>query len=171
MKPTRIVVGEIVRRRGVVMRIVKVARDGTVFAETVRGVVETISPSDARLIRSADREVASMFEDFYNPYLHVRAMRRIQRVLDWWARLLPVRVVSEDLGDYREKIQRLISEGQPLRAYWTLVAAIVSTAMNSVGYALRQFGKAPLPLSQQQSGTSRQDLSSPECPKWLSSFR
>lgn len=62
-------------------------------------------------------------------------------VVDAWSVLLPARIATEDLGDYIEDIHRRISDGQRLRPWLRAGAAVFWTAINAIGYALKQLGR------------------------------
>ena len=148
------VVGEIIQFRRVVLRIVATDDDGSIYAESPRGAVVKIEPAETNLIQSVDRKLAALFEEFYNPYPNASA-RRLQRVLDLWSKLLPARVVSEDLGDYRETIDSLFRAGKFLTGAWTAFKALGATGVNSVVYVFKPAATTPSVVIRGSSSTLR----------------
>jgi hypothetical protein len=67
--------------------------------------------------------------------------RRAASFLDTWGIILPARVFNEELGDYIEDISRRAARGQRVKVYLRVAAAIFWTALNSIGYAMKQLGK------------------------------
>lgn len=64
------------------------------------------------------------------------------RLIEIWATLLPMRVVSEDLGDYVDEVNRLRREGRYKSSWACALSALIWTSINAVGYTLRQLGRA-----------------------------
>ena len=78
----------------------------------------------------------------YNEVLRRGARaRKVASVLDGWAIVLPARIVTEELGDYLEDINRRALEGQRFRLCLRMVAAMFWTSVNAVGYYLKEVGK------------------------------
>jgi hypothetical protein len=107
------------------------------------GVLEPLRANVEAVVDDAE---ASEGGSLYSSQVHSSKPRvepaRAHRALDRWAALLPQRVVNEDLGDYIEDINRRAAEGQRWLIWVRVVVAILTTAVNSVGYVRKALGKA-----------------------------
>jgi hypothetical protein len=89
------------------------------------------------LIRAAREELRERGE---RQCLALR-VRRAVIVLDAWAAFLPPRISTEVLGDYLEDTRRRAADGQRLMIYVRALSALFWTAVNAVGYFLKEIGK------------------------------
>jgi hypothetical protein len=55
-------------------------------------------------------------------------------ILDGWGAILPMRVNTEELGDYIEDIHERAARGQRWLLWVRVIAAIIWTGINTVGY-------------------------------------
>ena len=63
--------------------------------------------------------------------------RRALTILDGWSALLPVRVATEDVGDYIEDIHRRAEQGQHWLLWVRVITAVVWTGINAAGFVTR----------------------------------
>lgn len=152
------VVGELVDLRGQILQIIAVRRDRSVLVETVAGETLVVHAHDAATFRNPPDGAAGLFKRLHEELELNSISLRCQRVLDCWALILPARVVSEDLGDYLEDINRRARNGHRWRAYVRLVAAICWTGINAVGYTLRELWKTPMPRGGHMQITPTREL-------------
>ena len=60
-------------------------------------------------------------------------------LLERWSRVLPERILGEDLGDWLEVINERVAEGKSTTLH--VIAAILCTAVNAVAYKLTALGR------------------------------
>lgn len=76
--------------------------------------------------------------DEHSTTIAAREVKRAGDILDAWSAFLPVRVVSEDLGDYLEDIAYLFEQGERWKPRLRLIAAICATAKNAIVYKVKE---------------------------------
>jgi hypothetical protein len=65
------------------------------------------------------------------------------RILNAWGAILPIRLATEDLGDYREDIENRANRGERWLLLLRVLTAILWTGINTVGFISKNLlGKA-----------------------------
>jgi len=78
--------------------------------------------------------VLCLSDDLVAERLEKGGKRSALCLLDAWAAILPIRIAKEDLGDYREDIERRADAGQRWLLWLRVITALVWTGINAVGF-------------------------------------
>jgi hypothetical protein len=99
-------------------------------------MTEGVEPDPDRLV-AAKNELFHQADQIAAHYRRLSAAHSRQiDILRSWADWLPERIVSEDLGDYLERIDNMLRRDRRLSAWICAIGAIASTAFNGLVYVV-----------------------------------
>jgi hypothetical protein len=104
--------------------------------EDVRGRRHVKRLQDIQVRRESSQEVASLFRALRSEIIAASSSRACA-ALDCWASLLSRRVANEDLGDYRERVERNVRDGRRCAAWGSVLSAMFWTLFNGIEYSLK----------------------------------